>query len=139
MDRQKIIKFSVSRSFVSVVISTLVQAPSNCLVMFTPQLCANCKHRRRTAAQCEGFSPVFSHSDQYHSFYPTHSQGSSLKASRCATFMSGVSGARNASVVPSARKSLPTDSRSETMRELTRGRNRMIASIAAGCLHKSTR
>ena len=66
-------------------------------------------------------------------------QGSSLKASRCATCTSGGSGARSGSAAPSARKSLPTASRSATTSAPIPGRNLTIANIVAGCLHRNTR
>ncbi len=53
--------------------------PSNCSLIFTPQVCANCKHRRRTASQCEGFSPVFSHS-KYHSCFHYPLAGKQFKS-----------------------------------------------------------
>ena len=66
-------------------------------------------------------------------------QGNSLRASRCATCTSGGSGARSASAAHSARKSLPTASRSATTSAPTPGRNRTIVNTVAGCLHRSTR
>ena len=66
-------------------------------------------------------------------------QGRRLKASRCATCTSGGSGARSGSAAPSARKSLPTASRSATTSAPIPGRNLTIANIVAGCLHRNTR